>query len=836
MDLCLIFTITSILLPSLLAHTIQDITTTVLGVSGGKVALPCNITPPTTDDAVSLILWYKDESTTPLYSLDARKGNLDQARHASEDNLISRSYMNTIQRPAHLILEMLSIEDAGEYRCRVDFRKAQTRNSVIYLEIIVPPDKPVIMDANSEPQPSLIGPYNEGDRLVLVCEVEGGKPTPSLTWWRESVLLDDSFEVMTNGGTVRNELEIQSLQRHDLMAVFTCQASNNNISMPTYSAVSVDLNFRPVLVRIEGDRKPLSADKSVEVVCTSAGSRPPATISWWKGSIKMKKTRDKISVDGNVTTSTLTFTPSSDDSGKYLSCRAENNLIQSSAIEDGWKLEIYYVPQLSLRLGSKLRHSHIQEGNDVYFECNIRAAPWVTEIRWWFEGKEIHTNTSAGVIVSNQSLVLQRVQRLQRGRYTCSAVNNEGEGESNSVHLRVQYAPVCKQGQKILYGAARHESVKIYCEVDSDPPEVSFRWGFNSSGEHMEIMNHMTEGSTSVATYMPRTEFDYGALFCWARNSVGPQVEPCTFTIIPAGPPDAVKNCTVLNVTEDSIKVDCVEGYDGGLLQHFILEIHDTIQHKLRANITSAWPSFTAKRLPSGSSFLIVIYAANAKGRSKGVALTANTLSLPESMNRMGRGNVWQLSFSPVLALLITIVCALVIIAFVIVIVMKFRSSSARLRNERDISLASSEAITRNSEIDDDMSEKCNNSLTTPLTQAYGNGMNGGPDGLHHHQIQHNPHNTTAHWRASPPPSPPSNHRTLKNVSYVEMPLQVPSNCLSSSSTHPLPALNTNYIIANCPPQHPVFSTLQHPRRVRVLPPQAIRSNDDINTHQHTDV
>ena len=69
-------------------------------------------------------------------SLDARKGNLDQARHASEDNLISRSYMNTIQRPAHLMLELLSTEDAGEYRCRVDFRKARTRNSIIFLEII----------------------------------------------------------------------------------------------------------------------------------------------------------------------------------------------------------------------------------------------------------------------------------------------------------------------------------------------------------------------------------------------------------------------------------------------------------------------------------------------------------------------------------------------------------------------------------------------------------------------------------------------------------------------------------------------------------------------------
>ena len=163
------------------------------------------------------------------------------------------------------------------------------------------------------------------------------------------------------------------------------------------------------------------------------------------------------------------------------------------------------MPQLSLRLGSKLRHSHIQEGNDVYFECNIRASPWVTEIRWWFEGKEIHTNTSAGVIVSNQSLVLQRVKRKQRGRYTCSAGNGEGEGESNSVHLRVQYAPICRTSQKILYGAARHEAVKVLCEVDSDPPEVNFRWAFNNSNENLDIANHVaTDGTSSVATYVPR--------------------------------------------------------------------------------------------------------------------------------------------------------------------------------------------------------------------------------------------------------------------------------------------------------------------------------------------
>ena len=46
-----------------------ETTQTIYGVVGGKASLPCNITAPTADDAVSLILWYKEDSTTPIYRL-----------------------------------------------------------------------------------------------------------------------------------------------------------------------------------------------------------------------------------------------------------------------------------------------------------------------------------------------------------------------------------------------------------------------------------------------------------------------------------------------------------------------------------------------------------------------------------------------------------------------------------------------------------------------------------------------------------------------------------------------------------------------------------------------
>ncbi|GIX98349.1 uncharacterized protein CEXT_775651 [Caerostris extrusa] len=290
----------------------------------------------------------------------------------------------------------------------------------------------------------------------------------------------------------------------------------------------------PVEVQIEEKRRALSAQKPVELVCRAGGSGPPANITWFIGNQPLKGTKEKISSEGNITTGRLIFIPTIEDRGKNISCRAENMLIPGSSIKDEWKVDVHFVPQLTLKLGSKLRHSHIQEGKDVYLECAIVANPSVSEIGWRFEDRELHTNKSAGIIVSNQSLVLQSVRRSNRGRYTCTADNSEGKGESAPLYLKVQYAPVCKSDQKLLYGVARHEPVKVTCEVEADPSRANFTWKFNNSVESMDVLSFASEDSISIATYIPRTEYDYGTLLCWGKNSVGTQKEPCVFTVIPA--------------------------------------------------------------------------------------------------------------------------------------------------------------------------------------------------------------------------------------------------------------------------------------------------------------
>ncbi|XP_076314727.1 neural cell adhesion molecule 2-like [Tachypleus tridentatus] len=566
---------------------------------GRKAELPCNITPEVTDDNLDLVLWYTDKSPSPFYSLDARHGNVHSGRHWKSDDMASRAYFNITGTMARLQLDPVIKEDEGSFLCRVDFRIARTRYLELGLRIIVPPSKPVVKNVAGQIQQSLIGPYNEGDSLRLQCEVIGGNPRPNLTWWRESVLLDDSYEIIDNF-IVRNVIEIPVLQRHDLMATFTCLAVNNDVLPPLQSTVAVDMNFRPLEVHIVGERRPLLAGKPVKIECSTSGSRPPAEVTWWKEDIQLKSVKSLIPANGNSTLSTLTFKPSAEDDGKTLFCSSENRHIPGSAVKASWKLEVIYKPILTLQLGREIRNVPIQEGSDVYMECEIMANPPITKIEWKCDGEDISGNYSAGIIINNQTLFLKNVQRLNRGRYSCTATSDVGQGESNFIYLRVQYSPICKPNQKILYTGALNQPVEVSCNVESDPDNVTFIWTFNSSADNRNLLDFKTVGPSSILTYVPKFESDFGTLICTGMNSIGLQMTPCVFSIVAAGLPEPLENCTLTNLTQTVITMECVEGHDGGLRQKFYAEVFHKDLNELATNFTTQSPIFFVGGLNPG--------------------------------------------------------------------------------------------------------------------------------------------------------------------------------------------------------------------------------------------
>ncbi|XP_063831610.1 hemicentin-1 [Ostrinia nubilalis] len=655
-------------------------TSDVQGVLGKKASLPCDIQPLHSDDDVVMVLWFKESDGEPLYSYDIRGRSMTQPKlWSSPTGFGNRAFFRGGATPAVLMVDDVQAVDAGVYRCRVDFKNSPTRNLKVNFSVIIPPNRPKIYDAKKKDKANLVEPYNEGSNVHLICEVEGGRPRPRVTWYLENEMIDDSFEQRPDGVTV-NTLTFPNIGRQHLNARLVCQASNTNLAPPETKVLILDINLKPISVTILTKEKQISADKRYEIECKTTGSRPEADVSWWKNNRHLKRMEKKFS-ENNETLSILSLVPSVEDDGKYLTCRAENSKIKDSAIEDKWRLNVHYVPVVDLKMGSNLNPDEIKEGDDVYFECTVKANPKTHRLVWFHDNNEIFHNEGAGIILSAQSLVLQSVTRAAAGDYTCMAANSEGKGTSNPVTLLVRYAPVCAEKRDgELFGALKHETVSLHCSVDANPALVSFHWTFNNSGEQTEIPPRLysSHGHTSTLNYTPTTDMEYGTLACYGANTVGKQKVPCLFQLVAAGRPFHLQNCSVANQSIDSLYVECVENFDGGLPQTFLMELLELPSLIVRYNVSTnrTPPYFEIKGLPPGVSYRIDLYAVNAKGRSD--VSTIETVTLKGQAKFTGESNA--LGVSPVLAS-IAAMSALLATAVCGVLAVLYRRHAARHRH-----------------------------------------------------------------------------------------------------------------------------------------------------------
>ncbi|CAB3246046.1 unnamed protein product [Arctia plantaginis] len=440
----------------------------------------------------------------------------------------------------------------------------------------------------------------------------------------------------TDTHVVVNKLELPHVKRNHLNTTFKCRASNTNLVSPQEKTVRLEMNLKPNLVEILNKPVTLSSERYVTLTCVSEGSRPPAQLTWYKDNRKFKRGKIKETFNDTWASSQMQFMPLPEDDGVQLKCQADNNALPGQSLEDSFKLDVVYPPVVSLSLGSTLNPHDIKEGDDVYFECSVRANPREHRISWYHNDKPVLHNVVSGIIVSTKSLVLQKVTRDHGGDYSCRATNALGETASQSTHLSIQYAPVCAHPSPQVLGAQLEESLRVRCSVTANPPDVTFFWQFNNSGESLDVSPlkfGTANGSTSELSYKPQSERDYGTLSCRGANTVGRQLEPCVFQIVPAARPTAPRNCSLEagnNTVEGSsswLRVRCVPGYDGGLPQYFMLEALDPVTGKTRFNgSVSETDGLAIFKLDlsqlsaagdSGATFNLLIYARNLKGESE---------------------------------------------------------------------------------------------------------------------------------------------------------------------------------------------------------------------------
>ena len=67
-----------------------------------------------------------------------------------------------------------------------------------------------------------------------------GEPLPEVLWYLDNDVIDDSYQ-QTFEGTVKNGLTIRKLKRKHTTGKLRCLASNNNITRPVESSVTLKM-------------------------------------------------------------------------------------------------------------------------------------------------------------------------------------------------------------------------------------------------------------------------------------------------------------------------------------------------------------------------------------------------------------------------------------------------------------------------------------------------------------------------------------------------------------------------------------------------------------------
>ncbi|XP_076031910.1 CD276 antigen-like [Oratosquilla oratoria] len=158
----------------------------VEAITGRKAILPCELNSlEGSADLVYVVLWYRNDEKEPIYSFDKRPGRVSssESRHIIHESLRNRAKFLIGEVPA-LEIDPISGNDEANYTCRVDFRIATSRTTRVALQVVVPPNDPVLRVNGDVINDPLLGPLHEGQALTLTCSVTGGDPSPRVVWTR----------------------------------------------------------------------------------------------------------------------------------------------------------------------------------------------------------------------------------------------------------------------------------------------------------------------------------------------------------------------------------------------------------------------------------------------------------------------------------------------------------------------------------------------------------------------------------------------------------------------------------------------------------------------------
>ncbi|XP_071641153.1 neurotrimin [Temnothorax longispinosus] len=302
----------------------------------------------------------------------------------------------------------------------------------------------------------------ENETVLLPCYVEGAQTR--VRWWREEVLLADSFEqerpspervtLYSNGS-----LRVLHVQRED-SGEYVCQAIRPSPWGHVTQVHEIEVMYPPSAETVPATGElEVNLGERVEMQCVTKGV--PAPIISWRtkdGEIPLLDARPQLRFHAD----------NRNLSGRY-TCVAENGI--GDPAEAHVDLRIRYKPEIHV----KKPWVHAYPGIRVQLDCTVTAWP-EAKVEWYFNNETLRYTSrvvkhNAG---NDHSLLIRVVRTADYGSYLCRASNSLGITEKIVELSGVANPAVFKKESRSTSSA----SYNFIWEVDSYSPIIEYQFWF----------------------------------------------------------------------------------------------------------------------------------------------------------------------------------------------------------------------------------------------------------------------------------------------------------------------------------------------------------------------
>ncbi|XP_025103213.1 hemicentin-1-like isoform X1 [Pomacea canaliculata] len=405
-----------------------------------------------------------------------------------------------------LMLEKVTLSDAGVYTCLAESPEGQISSSVS-LNVLFAPE----IDSHPADEIVLIG-----SSFSLSCKVTGN-PVPSMQWILPNSVILQKMSFFENATVDQTGTLLVTAVTPEYQGHYTCYAWN---SLGYSTAIAFITVEGPPYFKVQPASQTVLLGNTANLSC-QAGSYPIPTVSWFHGDqVLLPGSQIVISSLGDLTIHEARL----EDGGQY-TCVAENfyGSLNTSAILSIHVLPVFVVAPSSMA---------VTFGQTVTLKCEVTGVPTPTQ-KWIRSGRTLLLGNNM-IIRPDNTLVIANITHKDLGQYTCLARNEAGEKSATASIYLPGWPFFVASERNITVNISEPLNISCHAQQSGDGEGVihAVRWYRGCCNAGNDTLIPCTEGSLNNETdsihiwstnhgdlyFQQVLEADEGWYYCAADN------------------------------------------------------------------------------------------------------------------------------------------------------------------------------------------------------------------------------------------------------------------------------------------------------------------------------